>query len=209
MTVFSINKKVQLFIIIGLFGFTSTLFAVEPTKKAEEVVITPKNVESTTTFSAYVFDGARTAQKVLYKLEDSPTAHIWIDDVAMISKNKLGFVRINSTWAQNNLGAAGFGWGAFTGALLGAMTGPGGALAGATMGGSLYGLLGASVDLARDDPNLNKFAKSLKKDTSALVLVTNEGYLENYNVTLTPYGGTAIQVKLNQDDVQKIKKNLK
>jgi len=194
--------------VIGLLGFASALFAVE-TKKGEEVVVSPKNIESTAIFSAYVFDGARTAQKVLYKLEDSPAAYVWVDDVAMVIKNKLGFVRINSTWAQNNLGATGFGWGAFTGALLGAMTGPGGALAGAAMGGSLYGLMGASMDIALDDPNLDKFAKSLKKDTSALVLVTDEGYIENYDVTLAPYGGTHVQTKLNKDEVNKIKKNLK
>ena len=212
MKLFGIKKSIQLFMVVGLLGFASTLWATEPakpTQKPEKVVITPKNVESTAIFSAYIFDGSRTAQKVLYKLEDSPTAYVWIDDVALISKNKLGFVRINSTWAQNNLGGAGLGWGAFTGAVLGSMTGPGGALAGATMGGSLYGLLGATMDMALDDPNLDKFAKSLKKDTSALVLVTGEGYIENYDVTLKPYGGTHLQTKLTKDDVKKVKENLK
>ena len=161
------------------------------------------------TFTAYMFDGKRTAQKVLNELEDSSIAYLWIDDVAVVSKNKLGLLKIHSTWAQDEIGAAGLGWGSITGALLGALTGPKGALAGAAMGGSLYGLMGATMDAAFDDPKLDEFGADLKNDTSALVLVTDETYLEEYESVLTPYNGTLIQTDLNEDDIDYIRKKLK
>ena len=161
------------------------------------------------TFTAYMFDGKRTAQKVLDELEDSANDYMWVDDVAVVSKSKLGLLKINSTWAQDEMGAAGLGWGALTGALLGLMAGPSGALAGAAMGGSLYGLMGATMDLAFDDPKLDEFGAKLKDDSSALVLVTDETYLNEYEATLAPYEGTLIETELNEDDIDYIRKKLK
>ena len=161
------------------------------------------------TFTAYLFDGKRTAQKVLDELEDSSNGYRWVDDVAVVAKDKLGLLKINSTWAQDEMGATGFGWGAITGGLLGLMTGPGGALAGAAMGGSLYGLMGATMDLAFDDPKLDEFGERLKKNTSALVLVTDETYLNDYELAMEPYGGVLIETDLNEDDINYIKKKLK
>jgi len=161
------------------------------------------------TFTAYMFDGKRTAQKVLEDLENSSNTYLWIDDVAVVSKNKLGLLRIHSTWAQDEMGATGLGWGALTGALLGLLAGPTGALAGAAMGGSMYGLMGAAIDLAVDDPKLDEFASQLKKDSSSLVLVTDENYLNEYEAALAPYEGTVIQTYLNEDDIDYIRKKLK
>ena len=161
------------------------------------------------TFTAYLFDGRRTAQKVLDELEDSSNDYMWVDDVAVVSKNKLGFLKINSTWAQHEMGASGFGWGAITGGLLGLMTGPGGALGGAALGGSLYGLMGATMDLALDDPKLDEFGSRIQKNSSAIVLVTDEEYLSDYGLAMEPYGGTLIETELNEDDIDYIKKKLK
>jgi len=160
-------------------------------------------------FTAYLFNGKRTAQKVLEELEDSANDYMWIDDVAVVAKDKMGALKINSTWAQDEMGAAGLGWGAFTGALLGLMAGPGGAMAGAAVGGSLYGMLGLTMDMAFDDPKLDEFGNKLQKDTSALVLVTDTENMSDYELVIEPYGGELIQTELNEDDIDYIRKKLK
>jgi hypothetical protein len=79
-------------------------------------------------FEAVVFNGKRTARKALDTLEDHAPAYGWIDNVAIVSRNKLGLISIYSTWAQDDRAVgAGAGWGMVTGALLGLMAGPGGA----------------------------------------------------------------------------------
>ena len=87
-------------------------------------------------FKAFVFNGKKTASKAFDTLEDHTPVYAWIDDAAVVSKNKLGFTRIHSTWAQDDSSVgAGTGFGVVTGALLGSLLGPGGAAAGAAMGG--------------------------------------------------------------------------
>ena len=181
------------------------------------------------TFTAYTFNGKKTAQNVLNRIEDSYT-YGWVDDLAVISKDDLGRIRIHSTWAQDNLGEAGLGWGALTGALLGLMAGPGGALAstaattltsseaaaaGAAAGGSLWGLLGLTTDAALDDPRLDEFADQLTDDSSALVLVTDESpYTDQYveamqTYVIDPYNGVIIQTDLDSDDIKYLSKKVK
>ncbi|RUM72313.1 MAG: hypothetical protein DSZ08_01260 [Sulfurovum sp.] len=186
--------------------------------------------KSMTTFTAYTFKGKRTAQEVLNKIEDS-YSYGWIDDVAVISKDDLGRIRIHSTWAQDNLGETGLGWGALTGAILGLLAGPGGALAssaataaaatsseaalaGAAAGGSLWGLLGLTTDEAIDDPRLDEFGDQLHKDMSSLVLVTGEPYVDEYVNVMgpyqeAPYNGIIIQTNLDDDDIKYISKKIK
>ena len=58
--------------------------------------------------AALVFDGKRTASKVLDALEEqaTPGTRKWVDDVAVVSRGKHGFVRVNSTWAEPGAGPA-------------------------------------------------------------------------------------------------------
>lgn len=124
-------------------------------------------------FAAYVFDGSRSASRALDDaIEADAAGAIWLEDVAVIRRNKLGRVSVHSTWAQDddNVGG-GIGWGALTGSLLGALAGPGGALAGLAVGGGFGAVFGAAMDISVSDPRLDEFAASLKRDTSALVLV--------------------------------------
>jgi len=166
-------------------------------------------------FTAYIFDGTRTAQKALDALYDNDDVYPWVDDVATISRDKLGRVRIHSTWAQDEMGSLGLGMGALTGALLGALVPPVGvaaseaALAGSAVGGSLWGIMGLTADAALDDPKLDQFADKLKKDTSAIVLVTDELYYEDFISYLEPMGGTIYQTSLDGDDIKYIQKKVK
>jgi len=161
--------------------------------------------------TAYVFDDRKTAGKVLDTLQDeAPEARLWVDDVAVISRGKHGFVRINSTWAEDDDAvAAGTGFGAITGALIGATSGPGGALAGALGGGTLAGLIGTSMDVAVSDPRLEEFGSRLRDDTSALVLVSDDRTAGDFRSALEPYDATLIESDLNEHDVKAIREKLK
>jgi len=160
-------------------------------------------------FKAVVFEGNKTAMKALDTLEDYTPTYAWIDDVAVVARNKRGHIKVNSTWAQDNSGEEGLGWGAVTGGLVGLLAGPGGALAGAAIGGSLGGLFGATIDADVDDPRLDDFAESLDKDASAVVLVGEEETLADFATAFEPVGGKIIDTDLNEDDVKAIQKALK
>ena len=161
-------------------------------------------------FNAYVFDGKRTANKAFNTLEDYAPVYEWIDDVAEVSRNKHGSIRVHSTWAQDDSDVgAGAGLGAVTGGLLGMLFGAGGALAGAAVGGSIGGLFGASEDISFDDPRLDDFAAALSNDTSALILVGDEGVLAGFGTAVEPFGGKIIKTDLNEDDVKALRKALR
>jgi uncharacterized membrane protein len=161
-------------------------------------------------FKAFVFNGKKTAGKAFDTLEDHAPVYPWIDDAAVVSRSKLGIVRIHSTWAQDDTAVgASTGYGAITGALLGTLLGPGGALAGAAMGGSMGAMFGLADEVIFDDPRLDDFASSLAKDTSALVLVAEAPALADFTLAVQPFGGKIIETNLDDKDVAAIKKALK
>lgn len=160
-------------------------------------------------FKAFTFEGKKTAAKAFRTLEDFSPEYYWIDDVAVLSRNKHGHTRVHSTWAQDETGEAGLGWGAITGGLIGMLAGPGGALAGAAVGGGLMGVIGASTDVLLDDPKLDEFASALDKDTSALVLVSEEATLADFMTAVEPFGGEAIDTDIDEDDIKALRKALK
>ena len=161
-------------------------------------------------FEAVIFNGKRTALKALDTLEDHAPAYVWIDDVAIVSRSKLGFISIYSTWAQDDRAVgAGAGWGMVTGALLGLLAGPGGALAGATAGGSMGAMIGLGSEIAFDDPRLDAFAQALERDTSALILVGEKPTLADFGSVVEPLGGKVVKTDLNGDDIAAIRKALK
>jgi uncharacterized membrane protein len=161
-------------------------------------------------FIAFVFNGKKTAGKALETLEDRIPVYPWIDDAAVVSRSKLGIIRIHSTWAQDDSAVGvGTGFGAMTGALLGVLLGPGGALAGAAMGGSMGALMGVANEIAFDDPRLDDFAASLAKDTSALILVGEAPALADFTSAVQPFGGKVIETNLDDKDVAALKKALK
>jgi uncharacterized membrane protein len=161
-------------------------------------------------FKAFVFNGKKTAGKAFDTLEDHMPVYPWIDDAAVVSRSKLGVIRIHSTWAQDDSAVGvGTGLGALTGGLLGVLLGPGGALAGAAMGGSMGALFGLTDEIVFDDPRLDDFAASLAKDTSALVLVGEKVTIADFTSAVQPFGGKVIETNLNDNDIKALRKNLK
>jgi uncharacterized membrane protein len=161
-------------------------------------------------FKAFVFNGKKTASKAYDTLEEHTPVYAWIDDAAVVSKNKLGFTRIHSTWAQDDSAVGvGTGLGVVTGALLGALLGPGGAAAGAAMGGSMGAATGAAGEIAFDDPRLDDFAASLAKDTSALILVGEKPSILDFTSAVEPFGGKIIETNLDEKDIKALRKSIK
>jgi uncharacterized membrane protein len=161
-------------------------------------------------FKAFVFNGKKTAGKAFDTLEDHSPVYPWIDDAAVVSRSKLGIIRIHSTWAQDDSAVGvGTGVGAVTGGLLGVLLGPGGALAGAAMGGSMGALMGVGNEIAFDDPRLDDFAASLAKDTSALILVGEKATIADFTSAVLPFGGKVIETNLNDNDIKALRKALK
>jgi len=161
-------------------------------------------------FVAVVFDGHRTAGKALDTLMDYDPAYGWIDDVAVVSRGKLGATHVHSTWAEDDSDVgAGAGWGLLTGGLIGALLGPGGALAGAAIGGSLGVVGGATEEIVTDDPRLDDFAAALDKNTSALILVGETPTLADFGSVVEPLGGKIIRSDLDEKDIKAIRKGLK
>ena len=161
--------------------------------------------------TALVFDGRKTANTILNTLQDeAPEVRGWVDDVAVVSRGKQGWIRVNSTWAESDDAvAAGAGFGALTGALIGAMLGPGGALAGALGGGSLAGLMGMGINIAVEDPKLEEFASRLNDDTSALVLVADQPTAADLLSAVEPWDATIIETDLNDHDAKALKEAIK
>ena len=160
-------------------------------------------------FKAFVFNGKKTAGRAFDTLEDHMPVYPWIDDAAVVSRSKLGIVRIHSTWAQDDSAVGvGTGVGALTGALLGVLLGPGGVLAGAAVGGSMGAMFGVGSEIAFDDPRLDEFAASLTKDTSALILVGEKVSIADFTSAVTPFGGKVIETNLDDKDIAALKKAL-
>lgn len=159
---------------------------------------------------AFTFVGKKTAGKALDTIEDETNVPLWLDDVAVISRSKHGFIKVNSTWAQNDEATAGTaGFGAITGGLIGALMGPQGAVAGAIAGGTMFGMVGLGVDIALEDPRLEEFAARLKDDSSALVLVADEITAADFVSVLEPFDGELIETEMNEHDVKALREAIK
>jgi uncharacterized membrane protein len=158
-----------------------------------------------TNFKAFTYDGKNTARKVLDVIEDSTATYYWEDDVALISVNKKGRVRVHSTWAQDSSNVpGGISFGAITGGLIGLLFGPGGALAGAAVGGSIGGLIGHHDNVKFDDPALDNFASSLVNDSSALVLLGDDDVVAEFAAAVADYDAAVFDAVLDDEAVTEL-----
>ncbi|MTI29292.1 DUF1269 domain-containing protein, partial [Xanthovirga aplysinae] len=157
--------------------------------------------------SFYVFEGAGTAEDALnVALKEYRKEHRWLDDVAVISRSKLGMVRVNSTWAQETDITEGSGiWGAMTGAIVGALFGPGGSLVGLISGSALGLATGALVNESVKDSRLDLVADALKKNTSVLVLVGDKPMTNSFVKIFASEGGKLIKSEVKDEIIERLK----
>jgi uncharacterized membrane protein len=166
-------------------------------------------------FKAVTFAGKRTAHKVLNAIEDSPTSYIWMEegDVASISVNQKGHVKVHSTWAQDSsMVGGGIGLGALLGGLIGLFLGPAGAVAGSAVGASIGGLIGHHEYAKFDDPMLDDFSASLVNDSSALLLLGPQSAINEFTkelAALTEYEFASFETALDEAALEALKKAMK
>ena len=155
----------------------------------------------------FIFPGQHTAKQVIDQVRDQGLA--WIQDVAIVERNKRGRLTVHSTWAQNEADRKGLGMGAISGALIGALLGPGGMVAGALVGGTGGGLVGSGIDLSEYDPRLTEVANALLHDTSALMLWAEPTDIEAFVATFKAHNAKLIRSSLNEKQARKLKAALR
>ena len=159
--------------------------------------------------AAFVFEGWRTAEKVLAKLEQqSRGERRWIDDVAVISRARSRRTRVTTTWAEDPDDRLASGFGALTGGLIGSMAGPAGALTGALAGGKMFGMVGSGMDMKFEEPELDEFASRLAEDTSALVLLADDETSADFRSAMEPYEATLIETELDDRELSALRELL-
>ena len=154
-----------------------------------------------TYFKAFTFDGYRTANKAVHKMEDADYAYIWMEegDYASISRNKKGHYRVHSKWAQDSsLASSELSLGALLGGMIGLFFGPGGALAGAAIGGGTGSLLGKNINMKVDNPVLDKFAESLVPDSSALIILGPNEAVDEFTRELADFEVKTFETELDE-----------
>jgi hypothetical protein len=133
-----------------------------------------------------IYSGAGRAGEVLTGFQElHPTDYEWTDNVGVIERRRSGRISIYGAFGSDEYweeegGKPLFGLsaGGVTGALLGALAGPAGAAAGGSLGMALGGLFGATDEEVSDQPVFDIIRAKLGKDSSALVLLADEGYVD-------------------------------
>jgi uncharacterized membrane protein len=132
-----------------------------------------------------IFSGADRADEVLTGFQDlHPTEYEWTENIGVIERHKTGRISIygalghDEYWDEEGAKPVlGLSAGVVTGALIGALAGPAGVATGGSLGMALGGLVGAE-DEETDQPMLDVIRSKLGKNSSALVLLADEGYVD-------------------------------
>lgn len=133
-----------------------------------------------------IHSGSGRAAEVLHGYQVlHPEDYEWTDNVGIIERHNSGRVSIHGAMGYdeywNDEGAKpliGLSVGGVTGALIGALAGPAGMAAGGALGSTLGGLFGAADEEDVDQPVFDLIRAKLPKDSSALVLLADEGYVD-------------------------------
>ena len=109
----------------------------------------------------------------------------WAENIGVIERHKSGRIStygalgLDEFWEEEGAKPlVGLSAGGVTGMLLGALAGPAGVAAGGSLGLALGGLFGAADEEESDQPVFDIIRAKLGKDSSALVLLADEGYVD-------------------------------
>jgi uncharacterized membrane protein len=133
-----------------------------------------------------IYSGAGRANEVLDGYQTlHPDDYDWAANIGLIERHKTGRISIYGSVGRDDVweeeGAKplfGLSAGGVTGMLIGALAGPAGMATGAAIGLLLGGLTGTADEEANDQPTLDVIRSKLPKDSSALVLLADEGYVD-------------------------------
>jgi hypothetical protein len=147
-----------------------------------------------------IHSGADRADEVLTGFRNlHPMDSEWTENVGVIERHKSGRISIygafgyDGSWdeEEGEKPLVGLSVGGVTGALLGALAGPAGMAAVGTLGMALGGLFGTTDEEENDQPVFDVIRAKLSKDSSALVLLADEGYVDKL---VAATGGDAREV---------------
>ncbi len=133
-----------------------------------------------------VYSGAGRADEVLNGYQVlHPNDYDWAGNIGIIERHKNGRISIYGALGRDDVweeeGAKplfGLSAGGVTGMLLGALAGPAGMATGGALGLALGGLFGMADEEVSDQPVFDAIRSKLAKDSSALVLLADEGYVD-------------------------------
>jgi uncharacterized membrane protein len=133
-----------------------------------------------------VFTGADRADEVLIGFMDlNPMDSEWTGNVGIIERHKngristYGAIGSDDSWGEEGAKPlVGLSTGTVTGMLLGALAGPVGVAAGGALGMALGGIVGAADEETSDEPTFEIIRAKLSRDSSALVLLADEQYVD-------------------------------
>ena len=133
-----------------------------------------------------VYSGADRADEVLTGFRDlNPMESEWTDNVGVIERHKngristYGAIGTDDSWGEEGAKpAVGLSAGAVTGMLLGTLAGPAGVAAGGALGLTLGGIIGTADEESSDEPTFEIIRAKLSRDSSALVLLADEEYVD-------------------------------
>ncbi len=133
-----------------------------------------------------IYSGARRAGEVLTGYRNLHLSdYEWTEYVGVIERHKSGRISLYGAFGSDEYwdeegGKPLFGLsaGGATGALIGALAGPAGAAAGGSVGMAIGGLFGATDEELGDQPVFDIIRAKLGKDSSALILLADEGYVD-------------------------------
>jgi uncharacterized membrane protein len=133
-----------------------------------------------------VYSGAGRANEVLTGYQVlHPDDYDWAANIGVIERHTTGRISIYGALGRDDVweeeGAKplfGLSAGGVTGMLLGALAGPAGMATGGALGLMLGGLFGTVDEEAGDQPIFDVVRSKLPKDSSALVLLADESYVD-------------------------------
>jgi uncharacterized membrane protein len=132
-----------------------------------------------------IYPGADRAGEVLTGYQQlHPMDYEWSGNVGVIERHKTGRISIygalgsDDSWGEEGAKPLfGLSAGGVTGILLGSIAGPAGMAAGGALGLALGGIFG-EADEESDQPVFEIIRAKLSKDSSALILLADEGYVD-------------------------------
>jgi uncharacterized membrane protein len=133
-----------------------------------------------------MYSGSHRADEVLTGFRAlNPTDSEWIDNVGIIERHwngrisTYGAIGSDDSWGEEGAKPmVGLSSGAVTGMLLGTLAGPAGVAAGGTLGMALGGIIGEADEAANDEPMFVIIRAKLSRDSSALVLLADDQYVD-------------------------------
>lgn len=150
-----------------------------------------------------VFDDISRADDALaHLIEKKKSGDISVFDIAVIEREEQGKVHVKEPGDVDTKHGAVFG--AVAGGLVGLIGGPIGVVVGAAAGAITGGIAADRIDTGFSNEFLDELAQVLKPGNSALVVLSEEQWIDNVLIAVEEYGGVVLRHAVRQDVVAQL-----